>query len=104
MMNTFKKMFESAEGSSEQDLMKLGKKLAKLTDINNHTEAYLAIANFLEETDYADDLKKIIAKRDREYGLDSKAYEKVREIYDALMTIGKNEYGKQWQKFVYSNT
>jgi len=103
-MDRFKQLFESAEGSDTSELIKLGKKLAKLTDLNNHTEAYLAIANFLEETDYADDLKKIIAKRDREYGLDSKSSQKVREIYDALMTIGRNEYGKQWQKFVYSNT
>jgi len=90
------------EGKNTDGLSpKFLKNLEKLTDINNHAEWKLEIANFIKDKALIKRAKDSIKVRDKEGGFSGKSYQDTIALYKDLMDKLKKDYSKEVYTKIY---
>jgi hypothetical protein len=89
---------DEADKDSEEDpkLVKLAAKLEKLTDRNNHTQAYLEIAKYLGATKWERVLEHIIGINDVLKFTPQPISKYTYTIYQELIRLGEQKYGEKF--------
>ena len=87
------------------DLQNKAEEVAELTGGNQHTEAYIAICEFLKLDDLVRDLNIIKAKQAKVGELLNGDYALRSEIYQMMCKQGRKLLGVEtYDKYFYSNT
>ena len=85
-----------------QDLKELSTELAEMTAVNNHVNALIKVAEYLELTRIASKLYFIRSKQENRGGLDYYDAKEKRELYGELMEAGYASFGKNWDQVYQS--
>ena len=85
-----------------QDLKELSTELAEMTAINDHVNALIKVAEYLELTRIASKLYFIRTKQENRGGLDHYDAKEKYELYSELMLAGNQSYGMAWHQVYMS--
>ncbi len=80
------------------ELNKLIKKIARLTDINNHNESVLTLAKHLNDTNAIEAMEAIMVKHKRAGGMESEWIDERVKIRKGLMNRVTFLYGEEINK------
>jgi len=81
-----------------QDLKQLSTELAEMTAVNDHVNALIKVAEYLELTRIASKLYFIRTKQENRGSLDHYDAKEKYELYSELMLAGNQSYGMAWNQ------